>query len=577
MTRRKHIRQNGLDKHISSTWRFLPFLHSSFALLVRIAAVTGLLLSPGARISQAQQPAHSADSTLLRQVQQAARLAEQGNPQEAMRLAANLLERHPDFAPAVKLKAMLLEESGQDAEAAETYERALKLAPRDPDLLLKTGVYRLKRGNYEQAIEVLGRCARILPRDGDVQFYLAQAYHLNGQDKPALAALERSLKAEPGNAPVMQKYGEILCSTGDNANGLRWLEKAQAADPKLPHLNYDLGWANYNLVNLPEAIPYFASELRLHPKDPNSLKLLAESNAKLQRWQEARDAYQRLLSAGNGSAEQLQGLGHCELELKDYPAAIEHLQAALRLDPTELLARFYLSRAYAAVGKTEDAQREADLHRLMMEQMTFVRSQANEQRESAIVPQARQLLKDHREDAALRLFQEHFKGSAATLGDAYVFAGKLYLFLGNHEDGLRCLHHALQIEPTVRGARTDEGILDLKEAQLDKAEAEFKAELANDPNYQTAIAELGEVRYRQGRWSEAAEQLAKSHTSTPELLCMLSDSYFHLGKMRDANLAAELAAAYGRNNPELMRDLGALLESNGQRDTAQRLSASLAR
>ena len=45
-----------------------------------------------------------------------------------------------------------------------------------------------------------------------------------------------------------------------------------------------------------------------------------------------------------------------------------------------------------------------------------------------------------------------------------------------------------------------------------------------------AIAEMGEVRYHQGRWSDAAEQLAKSRTMTPELLYMLCDSYFHTGK-----------------------------------------------
>ena len=111
---------------------------------------------------------------------------------------------------------------------------------------------------------------------------------------------------------------------------------------------------------------------------------------------------------------------------------------------------------------------------------------------------------------------------------------------------------------------------------LNGAENQFKAALANDPNYQTAIAEMGEVRYHQGRWSDAAEQLAKSRTMTPELLYMLCDSYFHAGKVSDADLTAETVAAYARNKPEVMKDLNDLLLRNGQTELAQRLSANLA-
>ncbi len=157
-----------------------------------------------------------------------------------------------------------------------------------------------------------------------------------------------------------------------------------------------------------------------------------------------------------------------------------------------------------------------------------------------------------------------------------MFTGKLYLTMGEKEDGLRCLHHALEIQPTVPGAHTYLGILDLKERDLSRAEKEFKAELASDPNSQMAIAEMGEVRYHQERWSDAAEQLAKSRTMTPELLYMLCDSYFHMGKVSDADLNAEAAAAYGRRNTKLMKELHEFLVRNGQTELAQRLSANLA-
>jgi len=516
------------------------------------------------------------DSALAQQMHQALSLAQHGDRQAAMNTVETLLQQHPKFAPAIKLKGMLLEDSGRPAEAASAYEEALRIAPNDGDLLLKVGVAKLASGQKEEALRLLEHCVRVLPGDGDAQYYLAQAYHLNGQDASALRAIRQSLKAEPDNVSVWQKYGELLCGTGDCEAGLRWLLKAQRSDATLPRIDYDVAAADYKLMDLAAAAQYAGRAVQSQPNDVTAWQLLAIANLKLARWQEAKNAFTRILAFKPDDVESLLGMGQCDLELKNYPAAVDRLQAVLHLEPTRLLAHFYLSRAYAAMDRTGDAQHEAALHQLMMEQMTFARSLESEERESPIRAQARQLLAEHREQEALHLYQEHFKGTAATVADSYVFVGKLYLFMGNTEDGLRALQHALELQPNVRGAHTNEGILALKLGDLQGAENQFKAELANDPNSQVAIAEMGEVRYRQGRWSDAAEQIAKSRTMTPELLYMLCDSYFHLGKVTDASLTAETAAAYGRNNSQLMKELVDLLSRNGQVELAQKLSANLA-
>lgn len=541
---------------------------------LRAVLLLAALFAAGAAV-QGQNARRPAESPLMRELHQALGLAQHGDRQGAMNLVLRLLEQHPDFAPAIKLKGMLLEEAGQTSEAAAAYEEALKLAPNDGDLLLKTGIYKLAAGQKVEALKLLQHCVRILPGDGDAQYYLAQAYHLNGDDDLALRAIRLSLKAEPDNVSVWQKYGELLCSTWDCAAGLKWLLKAQRSDATLPRIDYDIAAADYKLMDLVGTAQHAARAVELQPDDAAALQLLATVDVKLAKWQDAKNAFERVLAFKPDNLESLLGLGQCELELKNYPAAVDRLQSVLRLDPTRLLAHFYLSRAFAGMGRTEDAEHEAALHQLMMEQATFARTTENQEREAPIKAQARQLLADHREEDALRLYREHFKGTGTTPADAYVFIGTLYLFMGNTEDGLRDLHHALEIQPTVRGAHTYEGILALKLGDLSRAEKEFKAELDNDPSYQMAIAEMGEVRYHQGRWSDAVEQLAKSKSKTPELLYMLCDSYFRIGKVSDANLTAETVAAYGRNNPQVMKDLIDLLLRNGQTDLAHRLSADL--
>jgi tetratricopeptide (TPR) repeat protein len=543
---------------------------------LRAVLLLAAMLALGGASVRAEKTSHPAESPLMRQVHQALKLAEHGDQQGAMNLVLHLLEQHPDFAPAIKLKGMLLEDSGRISEAGAAFEEALTLAPNDADLLLEVGKYKLTAGQKEEALKLLQHCLRILPSDGDAQYYIAQAYHLTGQDDLALRAIRLSLKAEPDNASVWQKYGELLCVRGECEAGLRWLLKAQGSDAKLPQIDYDVAVTDLKLMDLAGSAQYAARAVESRPNDVPALQLLATADVKLAKWQEAKHAFERVLTFKTDDVDSLFGLGQCELELKNYPAAVDRLQLVLKLAPTRLLAHYYLSRAYVGMGKTSEAQHEAALHQLMMEQMTFVRAVEREGSESPIQAPAYQLLAEHREEDALQLYRKRFKGTSATLADAYVFVGKLYLARGEKEDGLRCLHHALEIQPTVRGAHTYEGILRLKLGDRSGAETEFKAELANDPNYQTAIAEMGEVRYQQERWSDAAEQLAKSRTMTPELLYILCDSYFRLGKASDADLTAETAAAYGRNKPELMKDLIDLLERNGQTDLAQRLSANLA-
>jgi predicted Zn-dependent protease len=97
--------------------------------------------------------------------------------------------------------------------------------------------------------------------------------------------------------------------------------------------------------------------------------------------------------------------------------------------------------------------------------------------------------------------------------------------------------------------------------------------LKADPNSQLAVAEIGEVRYRQGRWAEAAEQITRSRTVSPALLYMLSDADFHLGKLQEADLAAELAHDYGKDDPANQARIVDLLQRNHQSALAARLSA----
>ena len=528
-----------------------------------------------ASILFASRPAGAQAATAVQsQFRQALELAQHGEAGRALESVDKLLAAHPTYVPAWKLKGSLLEDAKRQTEAAAAYEKGLKLAPSDPDLLYKVGVFQLVAGDRERAAALMEHYTRLQPQDGDGFYYLAQAYHLSKQDERALNAIRSCLKLKPKDPLVWQKYGELLVSSGDGENGFSWLQKAYQADPHLNRINFDLGVAALDRMDLQNAESFARRAVDEHPEDGSPLHLLASVETKLSHWQEALVLNQNLLKLNAKDADALLGLGRSQLELKQYRESIDTLNQQLASDPANILAHHYLSRAYAALGDSAEAQHQAELHQKMVEQTSFASSALGSEQDRLVWERARTLVQDQHEDQALALFRRNEKEASASPGQPYFLVGALDLYLGRQADGARNLRRALELDPKVRGPRTYLGILDLQRNNLEDAEKEFNAEIANDPNYQIAIAELGLVRYRQQRWADAAEQLSLSHTQTPALLLTLCDAYFRLGKVKEANLTAELAAAYSKDDPATIDSLTDLLNRNGQGELAGKLSGT---
>jgi len=483
------------------------------------ALVTTIAMVPATR-SAAAQAARSGQSsvtaaTLLRE---AVITAQHGDSGRALVLTQQLLTKHPSYGPALKFEGALLEDMGHAAEAEACYEQALKLMPNDSEVLFKVGVNRLVASKYGEAITLLRQASRESPRDSDTLYYLAQAYHLQRDNDLALKAIAKSVQLDPKNAAVLQKYGELLSSAGNNIQAMEWLRKAQQLDPSLEHINYDLGVSSFRNQDLEAAAEYAGKAVQNRPDEVKALELLGEVDVKLAHWQEAKGVFERLLTINSNDSTALLELGHSQLGLKDYQASVETLQRVLRQEPTTILAHFYLSRAYAGLGRHTEAAHEADLHNKLVERAASIVPADEREVEKATLVEARQMLTEGHEAQALQLFRERSKGPTATPGAPHMLVGVSYLYMGRPKDAERCLEEAIKIEPGVRLAHTYLGLLALQRQDLAEAQRQINIELNQDPNSQLAVAELGEVRCRQGRWAEAAEQLSRSHTVSPALL-----------------------------------------------------------
>lgn len=519
--------------------------------------------------AQEQSAAQSSPAVLLHQ---AIGAAQTGHTSLALQMAQQITTTYPTYEPALKFEGALLQSSGDDEGASKFFEKAFALDPNDPELLFSVGVSRLATKHYADAATLLRKGAQLAPDDSQMFFYLAQAEHLAGDEDKALVAAKRSVELEPGNGIFLQKYGQYLSAAGNSVEAAAVLKRAQLADPTLDGIDYDLALASVRSEDLDAAATYAEAATKKHPDDLKLLRLHAEITVKLGRWPEARVLLEQILTTQpQDTAAQLE-LGRCEVALKQYKEAVGTLEAASRQDPTSALAHFYLARAYAGLGDKEKAAHQNELHRQLNASAEATLPEQTRAAEKATLQQARALLQQNNEPGALALFRLKIKGPLNTPGEPLLLVGVSYLYMDRLQDAERCLRQASAVQPDLRDAHTYLGVLAIRRGDLPAAEEQLQTELKAHPESDAALAELGEVRYQQERWEQAAKNLAQSHTASPALLYMLTDSYFHLGDEKQALVAAELAADYGKDEPAQLARLSTLLKQHGQEALALKLT-----
>jgi tetratricopeptide (TPR) repeat protein len=156
------------------------------------------------------------------------------NEQAATRLeqlAADMAHGEADLsvdALAQAGQAWLLARKPERAYAAQT--AALKLRPRDADLLIDRAITLAEAKNYWEAIDDLNKAIEIDPRRADAHVLRASAYRYVDSLELASEDLARALTLEPRNLDALAERGIVRRLTND-PNGARqdWLTVLRAA------------------------------------------------------------------------------------------------------------------------------------------------------------------------------------------------------------------------------------------------------------------------------------------------------------------------------------------------------------
>ena len=128
----------------------------------------------------------------------------------------------------------LMKSQMYDAAATE-FEAALATEPVTPVIRYHYAVCLFSAGRNDDA----RRAFAALPKAPEVAYYLGRLDLLDGKSADAIREFE-SLKANPQISDLPYFLGLAYVAAGNQASGLKWLEKAAAATPRDYHVHYRL-------------------------------------------------------------------------------------------------------------------------------------------------------------------------------------------------------------------------------------------------------------------------------------------------------------------------------------------------
>ncbi len=464
----------------------------------------------------------------------------------------------PNVTAALKQGATLVA-AGRLAEARNLYEKALRSSPDDPELLFGLGTVFFREHNWPKAIENYRRSINTRPGEVKVLYHLAEAFFAEAEVDRARQTIALAASLAPNDAQICQKYGEYLAvNIESRREGLAWMEKARRLNPKLARIDFDIARTQFELTDFQSAIANFDAALKQDAGNGEAAFYLGQSWANLGDWGKARDFYSYALTHRYEEGSAFYGLGRARVELGQFEDAVAPLQHAIVLQPSLIKAHFQLGKAYRQLGRTKEGQHEATLFAAMTDRVDTSRQLEGSEEQEAW-KQAKPLLEANKEHEALDLLAKLPVADTPESGGPLYLVGTMYYSMGRKGDAERVLTIARTRAPKSARIAAYLGIVQLSGGEATAAEESFQSALALDSAETLALIGMGGIRYQQERWLDSIQYLEKSRTADPDVLFLLCDSYYRVGRPKEALLTAEVIRALGADRKELLDRLKQLV------------------
>jgi len=279
-----------------------------------------------------------------------------GRPGQARLICQQILSEQADHPDALNLMGIVEQNSGNLAEAATFFGRAIASNPQAPGYHINQGNLQRALGDFPGAEQSYRRALELRPDSPDGHNNLGAALQLQGRMEEAEASYRKAAQIRPDYAEAMYNLGVLFQEQDRLDDAAESYLQATRVNP-----GYAQAWNNLGTVRqlqgaLEEAEKCYRHALQLQPAYPdgwyNLGNLFQEQGALAQ----AVEAYQRSIQLQPDFADAHRNLGSTFCRMGRLEEAERHDRKAIELQPDEPAAWNNLGITLKDTGQTAEAE-----------------------------------------------------------------------------------------------------------------------------------------------------------------------------------------------------------------------------
>jgi tetratricopeptide (TPR) repeat protein len=268
--------------------------------------------------------------------------------------------------PSAAERAMTIAKTGHCKEALPLLRQA-KSQVTDKDLKRSIGFAGVRcamfAGEPDAAQAFLQFLNHEFPHDPDVLYLSVHTY----------SDLSRRAAADLASTAPMSPAGHELHAESSETQG-KWDEAAKEyrlvlqQNPQMPGIHFRLGRlllskANPTDADAEEAKKQMQQELEVDPGNTGAEYVLGEMARQSEQWDDAIQHFSHAAKIDSSFGDAFVGWGGALVSEKKFSDAISPLESAVKMEPGNAAAHYFLGIAYARTGRKEDGDREFAIQR----------------------------------------------------------------------------------------------------------------------------------------------------------------------------------------------------------------------
>ena len=253
-------------------------------------------------------------------------------------------------------RATLALNAKRPEEAQRIAEEILRRDPRHARALHILGFALLMQGRAEAAVSPLEAAARGR-HDPEIETQLALALSQLGRRDDALSRLKRASKRQPPYAPAFHGLGSLLFAMERYDEAIEALRRGVAVAPMMPEMSIQLGNVLLQRRKYEEARAAFGQALSISPDLSDALLGMGKAQYAMGHNEAAADCFRRCLRIRPDDDSVWLHLGHCLLRLGEREAGYECFRTASRGDPKRYGRALFVARCIGPRPNLVEAER----------------------------------------------------------------------------------------------------------------------------------------------------------------------------------------------------------------------------